>query len=170
MSLQPILDRLGDLVSESDAEAIDAFVVVEPQNLVEAMTILRDDLGFDMLNDLTAVDYLETNPKLLKKFPFEPHLEMVYHLTSRVRHERLKVKMVLPRWKADVEGELPEVPSISAIWKAANWHERECYDLCGVFFTDHPKLHRMLCPDDWVGHPLRKDYEMPLEYEGIRGR
>ena len=57
-----------------------------------------------------------------------------------------------------------------AIWAIADWHERECYDLVGVHFTDHPNLKRILCPEDWEGHPLRKDYDMPLEYHGVRGK
>ncbi len=80
------------------------------------------------------------------------------------------LKVILPRWKDDEEGRLPEVPSVADIWRTADWHEREVYDLSGVNFTNHPSLHRILCPEDWVGHPLRKDYEMPLEYHGIRGR
>jgi NADH-quinone oxidoreductase subunit C len=82
----------------------------------------------------------------------------------------LVLKVILPRWKDDQPGQLPELPSVAHIWSTADWHEREVYDLMGVFFTDHPNLRRILCPEDWVGHPLRKDYEMPLEYHGIRGR
>ena len=67
-------------------------------------------------------------------------------------------------------GRLPEVASLAGVWRTADWHEREVYDLSGVSFTGHPDLRRILCPEDWVGHPLRKDYEMPLEYHGIRGK
>ena len=59
------------------------------------------------------------------------------------------------------------IPSVAALWPAADWHEREAYDMFGIEFTDHPDLRRILCPDDWVGYPLRKDYEFPLEYHGI---
>ena len=76
----------------------------------------------------------------------------------------------MPRWKDNLQGDLPEVPSVSRIWPAAEWHEREVYDLSGVWFTDHPDLRRILLSEDWVGYPLRKDYEYPLEYHGIRGR
>ena len=80
------------------------------------------------------------------------------------------IKTFSPRWKNDKPGELPELPSVSDLWSTADWHEREVYDLSGVYFTNHPNMRRILCPEDWVGHPLRKDYEMPLEYHGIRGR
>jgi len=76
----------------------------------------------------------------------------------------------LPRWKDDVVGELPEVDSVSDVWAIADWHEREAYDLVGIRFLGHPNPKRILCPEDWVGHPLRKDYEFPLEYHDIRGK
>ncbi|MCY2994132.1 MAG: NADH-quinone oxidoreductase subunit C [Planctomycetota bacterium] len=80
------------------------------------------------------------------------------------------LKIKLPRWQDDQPGHPPEVPSVSDIWKTALWHEREVYDLMGVRFQGHPDLRRILCPEDWVGYPLRKDYEMPVEYHGIRNR
>ena len=95
---------------------------------------------------------------------------MVYHLWSTPTRVSLVVKTNLPRWKADVPGQPPEIPSVCGVWRGANWHEREVYDLSGVWFTGHPDLRRILCPEDWEGFPLRKDYEMPLDYHGIRGR
>jgi NADH-quinone oxidoreductase subunit C len=80
------------------------------------------------------------------------------------------LKILLPRWKDNKAGDLPEVPSVTDLWRTADWHEREVYDLAGVYFTGHPNLTRILLSEDWVGHPLRKDYEFPLEYHGIRGR
>jgi NADH-quinone oxidoreductase subunit C len=80
------------------------------------------------------------------------------------------VKLILPRWKDGTVGALPDVPSVSSIWRAADWHEREVYDLCGINFVGHPELRRILLSEDWEGYPLRKDYEFPLEYHGIRGR
>jgi NADH-quinone oxidoreductase subunit C len=80
------------------------------------------------------------------------------------------VKAILPRWKDDKEGELPEIPTVSGVWKIADWHERETFDLVGINFLGHPNLTRILCAEDWVGHPLRKDYEFPLEYHGIRAK
>jgi NADH-quinone oxidoreductase subunit C len=95
---------------------------------------------------------------------------VVYHFSSITHSHRFVLKLHLPRWKGDKAGELPEVPSVVELWKGADWHEREVYDLCGVQFTGHPDLRRILLSEDWVGHPLRKDYEFPLEYHGIRGR
>ena len=80
------------------------------------------------------------------------------------------LKTQLPRWQGDVAGQLPDLPSVVGVWRTADWHEREVYDLSGVNFTGHPDLRRILCPEDWEGYPLRKDYQMPLEYHGIRGR
>jgi NADH-quinone oxidoreductase subunit C len=97
-------------------------------------------------------------------------MEVVYHLWSVTNKTSLVLKVMLPRWRDGKEGELPEIPSVAGIWRTADWHEREVYDLSGVRFVDHPDLRRILCPEDWVGHPLRKDYEMPLEYHGIRCR
>lgn len=154
-------------------EALDPYATVDPAKLVEIGTFLRDDprLKFEMLNDVTGVDYLEPDAKKAPKAGFEPHLEVLYHLSSfSFPGRRFTLKLVLPRWKDGVAGQLPEVPSVAAVWKTADWQEREVFDLLGVIFTGHPELTRILLGDDWVGHPLRKDYEFPLEYHGIRGR
>jgi NADH-quinone oxidoreductase subunit C len=150
----------------------DPFVVVEPQDLVAVCRFLRDDprLRFEMLNCISGVDYLEPDPKKAPKAGFEPHVEVVYHLQSFTHRHRFVLKVILPRWKDGKEGELPEVPSVTPVWAAADWHEREVYDLSGVLFAGHPDLRRILLAEDWVGHPLRKDYKYPLEYHGIRGR
>ena len=164
--------KFGDEITGSNLTAVDPWVEVAPDGLVEVCEFLKTDknLQFDMLNLVTAVDYLETDPKKAAKSEVKPHLEVVYHLSSIAKKHTLVVKVMLPRWKGDVVGELPEVPSLVDVWKSADWHEREVYDLSGVRFIGHPDMRRILCPDDWVGYPLRKDYEMPLEYHGIRGR
>jgi NADH-quinone oxidoreductase subunit C len=165
--------QFGPAITGRKPDALDPFVTVEPARLVEVCTFLRDDprLKFALLNDITGVDYLETDPKKVAKAGFDPHLEVLYHLSSfAFPGRRFTLKLVLPRWKDGVAGQLPEVPSVSGVWKTADWHEREVYDLVGVFFTGHPHLVRILLNDDWVGHPLRKDYEFPLEYHGIRCR
>lgn len=164
--------KFGDKIAGANLEAIDPWIEVTPDGLPEVCRYLKHDpdLQFDMLSCITAVDYLEPDPKKAKKAGWDPHLEVVYHLWSVPNKTTLVLKVMLPRWKNDQEGELPEVPSVADIWRTADWHERETYDLSGVFFTGHPNLRRILCPEDWVGHPLRKDYEQPLEYHGIRGR
>lgn len=165
--------RFGTAITGKKLDALDPFVTVEPARLVEVCLCLRDDprLKFALLNDITGVDYLEPDAKKAPKAGFEPHLEVLYHLSSfAFPGARFTVKLVLPRWKDGVVGALPEVPSVSGVWKTADWHEREVYDLLGVFFAGHPNLVRILLNDDWTGHPLRKDYEFPLEYHGIRCR
>jgi NADH-quinone oxidoreductase subunit C len=159
-------------IKSKKPDALDPFVVVEPADLVGMCRFLRDDprLSFTILNCVSGVDYLEPDPKKAPKAGFDPHVEVVYHLSSFAHRHRFVLKLVLPRWKDDKPGELPEVPSVTGVWAAAEWHEREVYDLSGVWFNGHPNLCRILLADDWVGHPLRKDYEFPLEYHGIRGR
>jgi NADH-quinone oxidoreductase subunit C len=164
--------KFGGRIKAKKLDALDPYVVIEPADLVEVCRFLRDDpaLRFEILNCISGVDYFEPDPKKAPKAGFEPHLEVVYHFSSLTHQHRFVLKLVLPRWKGDRAGELPEVPSVASLWKGADWHEREVYDLCGVWFTGHPDLHRILLSEDWQGHPLRKDYEFPLEYHGIRGR
>lgn len=165
-------EKFGDRIKSKKLDAIDPFVVVEPAAIVEVCQFLRDDprLDFSILNCISGVDYLEPDPKKVPKAGFEPHTEVVYHLSSFSKRHRFVLKAVLPRWKEDRPGNLPELPSVTSIWRTADWHEREVYDLSGVWFTGHPDLTRILLAEDWEGHPLRKDYEYPLEYHGIRGR
>ncbi len=162
----------GSKIKSKSPEAIDPFVVVEPGDLLAVCGVLRDfpRLQFDMLNCITGADYLELDPKKVAKAGFEPHMEVVYHFSSFDQKHRFVVKVMLPRWKDNQPGALPEVPSLTTLFPAADWLEREVFDLSGVNFIGHPDLRRLLLADDWVGHPLRKDYEFPLEYHGIRGR
>jgi NADH-quinone oxidoreductase subunit C len=168
-----LLNEFGPdvIVGQNDA-AKDPWIEVAAASIAAVARFVKTDpqLQFDMLCDLCGVDYLEPDAKLAAKFPFEPHVEVVYHLLSITLKHRLTLKVKLPRWKENVSGQLPEVPTVSHVWAVADWHEREAYDLVGVNFLDHPNLVRILCVDDWVGHPLRKDYEFPLEYHGVRGR
>lgn len=171
-----LFDRLkgkfGDKIVGANATALDPWIEVAPAAIAEVCTYLRDDkeLRFNFLNCITGVDFFEGDPKKAAKVEWKPHVEVVYHLWSLVHKHSLVLKVMLPRWKDDVAGELPEVPSVAGVWPTADWHERETYDLMGIRFTGHPNLVRILCPEDWVGYPLRKDYEMPLEYHGIRGK
>jgi NADH-quinone oxidoreductase subunit C len=123
-------------------------LVVPSARIVEICTVLRDDasLRFLLLADLTAVDW----------WPGEPRFEVVYHLASFDPPRRLRLK-------ARLGGEDPRVETVSTVWPAANWLEREVYDLFGIVFEGHPDLRRLLMPDDWVGHPLRKDYPVQVK-------
>jgi NADH-quinone oxidoreductase subunit C len=165
-------NQLGAKIRSEKLDALDPYVVVEPQDLLQVCRFLRDEpkLRMELLNCISGVDYLEPDAKKAPKSGFEPHLEVVYHFQSFTHRHRFVVKIILPRWKDNKAGELPEVPSLTSLWATADWHEREVYDLSGVWFTGHPNLRRILTSEDWVGHPLRKDYEFPLEYHGIRGR
>ena len=173
---QTLLDRLkkkfGDRITGGNMQALDPWIEVAPQAIVDVCIYLRDekDLRFNYLNCISGVDYFEADPKKAAKVDWKPHLEVVYHLWSLAHKHSLVLKVVLPRWRDEVVGRLPQVPTVSGVWRGADWHEREVYDLSGVEFTGHPDPRRILCPEDWVGHPLRRDYEMPLEYHGIRGK
>jgi NADH-quinone oxidoreductase subunit C len=121
-------------------------IVVRRSHLRRAADFLCHDpeLAFTFLTDVTGVD----------RFPVEPRFEMNYHMMSLLRRERLRVKVCVAGSDAVVE-------SVTSVWPTANWHEREVYDLFGVRFEGHPDLRRILMPETWEGHPLRKDY--PVE-------
>ena len=112
----------------------------------EACALLRSDAAtkFNFLSDITCVDL----------YPSEPRFEICYHLLSHTRKERVRLKVKLA-------GDDPSVESITSVWSGANFFEREIFDLFGIRFLNHPNLRRILMPDDWEGHPLRKDY--PVE-------
>lgn len=167
---QKLSGKFGDSILATKTDTKDPWIEVAAGAIADVCHFLKTDpaLKFESLNDLTASDWLETDPK--KKTPCEPHLEVVYHLYSYSLKHRCKIKVKLPRWKDGIAGNLPEIPSVSGVWGIGDWHEREAYDLVGIMFTDHPNLRRILCPEDWEGHPLRKDYEFPLEYHGVRGK
>lgn len=124
-------------------EGVDVPALVVPADrLLALMTELKEKRGFNFLADLTAVDY-----------PEDERIEMVYHLLSVPGMAEIRVKVSLDR-------QHPEVPSLTALWPAANVQEREAFDLMGVKFPGHPGLKRILCPDDFAGHPLRKDFQL----------
>ena len=129
----------------------DPWFQVDPWQIEPICEYLRDTKGleFDWLECLTGVDY-----------PDDKKIVVVYHLYSYVRKHRVVLKAYLDR-------EDPAMPTLVNVWSAANWQERECFDLLGVLFEGHPDLRRLLLPDDWEGYPLRKDYEEADEYHGI---
>lgn len=170
---QILVEKFGEQkIIALDTEARDHWIEVASDAIADVATFLKQDerLQFDHLNNLTGVDYFEPDPKKAAKFGHDPHIEVVYHLYSYSVKHSATIKVKLPRWKGDAEGELPEIPSVSGVWAIADWHEREAYDLVGIRFMGHPNHRRILCPEDWEGHPLRKDYEFPLEYHGIRAK
>jgi NADH-quinone oxidoreductase subunit C len=121
-------------------------IYVEPGAIREACTLLKEDPAcpFNFLSDITCVDW----------YPREPRFEIVYHLLSIEKKERVRLKV---RFNSGS----PVVESLTSVWPGANYFEREVFDLFGVRFSGHPYLRRILMPEDWEGHPLRKDY--PVE-------
>lgn len=148
-----VVRRLREWDAAAVAEAIvdrgELTVVVPRDRVRRAAEFLRSDpeLQFTLLSDLTGVD----------RYPSEPRFEVNYHLVSMLRRERLRLKV-----RASTAD--PVLESVTAVWPTANWHEREVFDLFGVRFEGHPDLRRILMPEDWEGHPLRKDYPV----EGFR--
>lgn len=131
-------------IEESGTYVGDDIVVIARDHILESLHTLRHDpaFAFDMLSDLTVVDYIGQ----------EPRFELVYHLYSLEHGHRLRVKVPIP------DGDDCWAPTATRIWKAANWAEREAWDLYGVRFQGHPDLRRILMYEEFVGHPLRKDY------------
>jgi NADH-quinone oxidoreductase subunit C len=146
--LQRLRAQFGDALAEVKQWRNETTVVLAGQDLVRVCRFLRDesDLAFDLLSDVTAVDRLRLPQP-------SPRFEVVYHLYSLQFRRRLRLKVRVDDGQA--------VPTVSGLWPTANWHEREVFDLFGVLFEGHPDLRRILMPEDWEGHPLRKDY--PIE-------
>jgi NADH-quinone oxidoreductase subunit C len=146
--------RFGERVVSVELNVKDPFVVIDPAALVEICTYLRDDpeTRCDVLTNETGVDYKA-----------QGWIEVVYHLYSYPHRHYAILKARTPRDNA-------ELLSVEGVWKAANWMEREIYDLLGVSFIGHSDLRRLLMPEDWVGYPLRKDFVEPDEYHGISTR
>jgi len=165
-------EALPEAVIGSNLEAIDPWLEIAPEKLLAVCRWLKDscEIRFDGLQCITAVDWFEPDAKKAAKVSWEPHTELVYHLWSTAARVSLVLKVKIPRWQNNEPGRPPEIASVAEVWRGADWHEREVYDLSGVNFAGHPDLRRILCPEDWEGFPLRKDYEMPLEYHGMRGR
>jgi NADH-quinone oxidoreductase subunit C len=147
------LPRKADPKDKKDkGRAGEPFVLADPARLADFLEVCRDDerLHFELLVDLTATDPSKDDPNLWVG---------VQLLSVKFRH-RLAIKALLPKAK-------PELPSAVPIYRAAQWHERECAEMFGITFVGHPDPRNILLPDDWIGHPMRKDYEFPKEYHGI---
>jgi len=129
-------------------------VVVQKEEIVPICRFLKEELGYNFLTDLCGVDYLGKSPRFM----------VVYHLYKISGHQRLRIK-------APVEEKTPRIDTVSGVWATANWLERECWDLMGITFAGHPDPRRILLPEDWEGHPLRKDYPVQgPEREPYQGR
>jgi NADH-quinone oxidoreductase subunit C len=167
-----IVDALDDELGEfeqadgqltSVADAIEKVVVdrgemtlhIKPERIAQVCQVMRDgdSLRFELLSSLSGVDYLGTDDR---------RLHVVYELTSMTYRRRVRLE-------SSVTAESPHLPSVTAVYPTADWQERETYDMFGIIFDGHPALTRILMPDDWEGHPQRKDYPLggiPVEYKG----
>jgi len=172
--------RFGDAIGPVEQPEIEPIILVEPSRLADVAAFLRDDpdLACDYLMCITGLDLPPEEPKKKEKVPPKKKGEdvpppegpaaqgpppvyrtaVVYNLFSYRHRHRVTLKVVMPRDGA-------HVPTVTHLWPAVDWHEREAYDLVGVVFDGHPDLRRILLPDDWEGHPLRKDYQVQEFYE-----
>jgi NADH-quinone oxidoreductase subunit C len=132
---------LEDIAIATKSEFNEITIEVAPENIVTALGRLKYDLKFERLTSIAGVD----------RFPAEPRFEVVYHLQSIAGKQRIRIK-------ARVPGDNPEIESVTSVYRAADWYERETFDFFGVKFLNHPELTRIMMPDDWEGYPLRKDY------------
>ena len=149
-----------EVVKQHDAEAVISataegpypHVVVRADRIAKVAALVKTEprLRFDLLRCITAIDW-----------PAKNTIEVAYDLISTSLAHAFAIKVALDRTN-------PQVESVSGVWPAAEWHEREAFDLMGVTFLHHPDLRRILMPEDWPGHPLRKDYQDVVEYKGLK--
>ena len=138
--IQTIMSQFGEAVKASEVKGVEARMDVDREKSYEILLALKG-MGFDYLNCVSSVDRIASG-----------EFEAVYNLSSLNEPAKAMVRVRVPR-------EDPVIQSAVAIWNAANWHEREAFDLMGIRFEGHPDLRRILTSEDWVGHPLRKDYQ-----------
>ncbi len=154
MTPQEIVDKakadLGEAIALAEVTLDDAVLHVGPESLRQVAEYLKNDaaMDFNYLSQITGVDYLEQDR--------EPRFESVYELHSLTKNHTVRVRVGL-------DEDEPVVPTVSDIWKGALFPERELFDMFGFDITDHPNLKRLIMPQDWEGHPLRKDYPLPWE-------
>jgi len=147
-------ERFADAVLDCKEFRGEITVTVKKEKILEVLKCLKEELRFNFLTDVTAVDYLGQDPRFM----------VVYNLYSIPNKERIRIK-------APVSENDCTIDSATALWNTANWLEREAYDLMGVRFNNHPNLVRIMMTDDWVGHPLRKDYPLQgPDREPYKGR
>ncbi|HEY0055062.1 MAG TPA: NADH-quinone oxidoreductase subunit C [Pedobacter sp.] len=154
-----IITKFGsDVIVKVETTGLQPALVIHPDKIADVCLELRDNQNtyFDLLECLSGVDYgIEENM-----------FGVVYHLASIPFKKQLTLKVV--KYHDRSREELPAFPSVTSVWRTAEWHEREAYDLLGISFENHPDLRRVLLPDDWEGYPLRKDYKAQEYYRGIK--
>lgn len=178
--LSLLMERFPREVASIEPTGLHPHAVVRAEAWPAIARFLRDDprLGFDWLRCIVGVDELEekTMVAIYELHATQPpEQSAAVEADNRTANAREPSSAGTGQWrlggeiaiKVRVERDHPSIPSVADVWPAANWHEREAFDLFGIVFERHPDLRRILCCDDWVGHPLRKDYEFPLEYHGI---
>ena len=146
IQLANLHDKLGAKILQSMDAQGDAVIMLDRNGLRESFRRLKDELSFDLLSDITAVDYWQKKA---------PRFEVVYQIVSLKSRQRLRLRVAVP------END-PSVDSLTPLWRGANFLEREVWDLYGIRFIDHPDLRRILLYDEFQGHPLRKDYPVNL--------
>ena len=144
LAVQKLKEKFPNSVIDIHSFRGDDTVVVRKDDILEICRFLKNDpeMSFDFLSDLCGVDYMGRDPRF----------EVVYHLFSIGKHHRIRLKAMV--------GEGEKISSVVGIWGTADWHEREAFDMYGIVFEGHPNLTRILMPEDWDGHPLRKDYPL----------
>ncbi len=154
-----LIDKFGEgVIVGEETGGMQPALLIEPERITDVCLELRNNpkTYFDLLSCLTGVDYgIEAG-----------RFGVVYHLTSIPYNLQLTLKISKEHDRSS--DMLPEFPSVSSVYRTADWHEREAYDLVGIFFEGHPDLRRILLPDDWEGYPLRKDYKTAEYYKGIK--
>ena len=154
-----IISKFGEAVIVAEqTDQIQASLSIALSSIKDVCLFLRDEpeLYFDYLNCLSGVDYSTENSEL----------SVVYNLSSIPYKHQLVLKVNVPFERGS--STLPVVPSVSEVWRSADWHEREAFDMYGINFAGHSDMRRILCPDDWEGYPLRKDYEPAEVYNGLK--
>ena len=154
-----LISKFGDqVIIAEERTSLQPALIINPNLIEDVCLTLRDHpkTWFDFLSSLSGIDYGVEQ----KKFG------VVYHLSSIIKNHQIVLKVMVENDRD--ENNLPVFKSVSAVWKAAEWHEREAFDLLGIYFDNHPDLRRILLPDDWEGYPLRKDYKTAERYHQIK--
>lgn len=156
---QLLIQKFGeDVIAGEETSGLQPALIIKNDKIVDVCRELRDNPStwFDFLSSLSGVDYGVEQQKF----------GVVYHLSSIIKNHQLVLKVLVENNRS--EENLPVVKSVSEVWKTAEWHEREAFDLLGIYFENHPDLRRILLPDDWEGYPLRKDYKTAENYHNIK--